>query len=46
MFLQYAGGRDASNFVEFLNGKCGTSRALGGKLSEDVSVFVCLESSY
>jgi hypothetical protein len=35
--LQYNGGRDANNFVKFLNEKCGTSRLLGGKLSEEVS---------
>ena len=35
--LQYSSGRDASSFVDFLNSKCGTSRVLGGKLSEQVS---------
>ena len=33
---QYEGGRGAEDFVQYLNGKCGTSRLLGGKLSEEV----------
>ena len=33
----YEGGRSEADFVEFLNQKCGTNRAVGGGLNEQVS---------
>lgn len=32
----YEGGRSEADFVTFLNEKCGTQRAVGGGLSDDV----------
>lgn len=33
----YEGGREEKDFVEFLNEKCGTKRAVGGGLNDAVS---------
>lgn len=33
----YEGGRSEADFVQFLNEKCGTQRAVGGGLSDEVS---------
>ena len=34
--LAYEGGRDEASFVAYLNEKCGTQRAVGGGLNEEV----------
>lgn len=34
--IDYDGGRQEADFVEFLNEKCGTHRAVGGGLNEQV----------
>ena len=39
----YEGGRSEADFVKFLNEKCGTKRAVGGGLSDDVSRIDPLE---
>lgn len=36
----YEGGRNEEDFVEFLNEKCGTQRAVGGGLNEKVMMPV------
>ena len=33
---EYDGGRTEEDFVKFLNEKCGTQRAVGGGLNEEV----------
>lgn len=35
--IDYEGGRTEADFVAFLNEKCGTQRAVGGGLSDEVS---------
>ena len=35
----YDGGRTEEEFVAFLNEKCGTKRAVGGGLNDEVRVF-------
>ena len=37
LFIQYSGGRSEQDFIEFMNGKCGTFRTAGGGLNE----YVC-----
>ena len=34
----YEGGRDEKDFVDYLNEKCGTKRAVGGGLNDEVHV--------
>jgi|SRR5712671_1490044 len=34
--IDYEGGRQEADFVQFLNEKCGTYRAVGGSLNEEV----------
>lgn len=36
--IAYEGGRQEADFVEFLNEKCGTHRAVGGGLNDQVCV--------
>lgn len=36
--IEYVGGRQEADFVHFLNEKCGTHRAVGGGLNDQVSV--------
>ena len=36
--IAYQGGRGEADFVEFLNEKCGTHRAVGGGLNSQVGV--------
>lgn len=36
----YEGGREEKDFVEFLNEKCGTKRAIGGGLNDEVCTAV------
>ncbi len=36
--IAYQGGREEADFVEFLNEKCGTHRAVGGGLNGQVGV--------
>ncbi len=38
----YEGGRSEADFVKFLNDKCGTQRAVGGGLSDEVRNPRCL----
>jgi thiol-disulfide isomerase/thioredoxin len=48
--IDYEGGRQEADFVEFLNEKCGTYRAVGGGLNDQVCVngfvFKFLITSY
>jgi protein disulfide-isomerase A6 len=37
--LAYDGGRSEADFVRFLNEKCGTHRAVGGGLTDEVSGY-------
>lgn len=34
--LEYQGGREEADFIAFLNEKCGTHRAVGGGLNDQV----------
>jgi protein disulfide-isomerase A6 len=36
--VEYQGGRSEADFVAFLNEKCGTHRAVGGGLNEQVGI--------
>jgi protein disulfide-isomerase A6 len=36
--VDYTGGRSEADFVAFLNEKCGTHRAVGGGLNDEVGV--------
>jgi thiol-disulfide isomerase/thioredoxin len=36
--IEYEGGRQEADFVRFLNEKCGTHRAVGGGLNDEVGV--------
>jgi hypothetical protein len=36
--IDYEGGRQEADFVQFLNEKCGTHRAVGGGLNDEVGV--------
>lgn len=36
--IEYDEGRSEEDFVEYLNGKCGTHRVVGGGLSDKVSI--------
>ena len=37
--IEYGGGRQEADFVEFLNEKCGTYRAVGGGLNDQVCIY-------
>lgn len=37
--IDYNGGRGEADFVQFLNEKCGTHRAVGGGLNDQVGVY-------
>ena len=34
--MQYSGGREEQDFIDFLNDKCKTNRVSGGGISEEV----------
>ena len=40
--IPYEGGRSEEDFVNFLNEKCGTQRAVGGGLNEKVQATLSL----
>lgn len=40
--VEYGGERSEEAFVNFLNEKCGTFRAVGGGLNAEVSIFQAL----
>jgi protein disulfide-isomerase A6 len=37
--IDYKGGRGEADFVQFLNENCGTHRAVGGGLNDQVGVY-------
>ena len=43
--LQYNGGREEQDFIDFLNDKCKTNRVSGGGISQDVNIFLLSNSS-
>jgi hypothetical protein len=42
----YNGGRSEANFVDFLNERCGTQRAVGGGLNDEVIFNLSAHTRY